>query len=259
MPGNRPIGPQGPYGGGPDSYQKLAEDYRALQVIYKTLGEDYKASLAPKVFMNGELGLRPTPDNPGFLLNALQKFDGATAVLNAQNANITTGAASINRTQQVTDISSVVSSLPTELDGYPRFVGYFMTQQWTATTPFAVMPFLVLLENGESYTAQDSNNTNPVTAITAGMAAGSERIIQYGPLLISNLLANATTYSIKLSLDLTDACNRYSKHYQKKEFEEENPLVFILGVMLIGTANTLHTGKGWAYYAYHNKERSWGQ
>jgi len=219
-------------------------------------GERFEKNLVRSVFTS-DLGLRPAKGNPGFNFNYEKKFDGATLIMSNHNKTITTGAANYARGELLFDLGAAVQAESTDVDGYPEYSCWDIQMEFKANQKFAMIPFLTLLENGESLASVDSDLEN-VVSIFDSMNGAGENLVSFGPVYQSLIIGDGDDYILRFGLDLQQAANLYSNHYQKKELEEENPLVLQLGVILRSQAvATAHTGKGNVVRAFHIKSRSW--
>jgi len=230
----------------------VAATYSAMQG-----GDKFDKDLITSIFTS-DLGMRPMKDNPGFQINSILKFDGAVPIMSNHNKTLTTGAANYARGELLFDLGAQVQAESTDTDGYPVYSCWTIQQVYKANCMFCMIPFLALLENGESLASVDTDLEN-ISSIYDAMNGNQENLVSFGPVYQSHVLGDGDEYILNFGLDLNQAANLYSNHYQRKELDEQTALVLQLGIILRSQAvATSHVGKGNVVRAYHIKPRSFG-
>lgn len=109
----------------------------------------------------------------------------------------------------------------------------FIDIQLESTTEFVVIPFLALLENGETIVETSGTNPDPNACInTAITGVYQSRIgeVTYG----RPFRDNGSKYQrAELRFDMSNLCRTYMQHVNRAAMEEESPLQLKLGLHII--------------------------
>jgi hypothetical protein len=134
----------------------------------------------------------------------------------------------------------------------PVWAKLLYTLTFVGNKPFAIMPFIVAAENGETVPSTDSNSSEPVLATKASISGGSF-VIGFGDVYeASRKMEAAVIYRTDITVDLTGWANRYADYYRAKlEAEEEGSAkVLIFGITCFGIASTTITNDAAIFSAY---------
>jgi hypothetical protein len=216
-----------------------------------------QAAKEPGVF--GNQYLKPVETNPIENWKRIQSQEGATC--NSYVGGPTTytlGAASTERTVKLWDADAELASIATAHDGYfPKYENCIYSIHCKSSAIFEFQPFIALLENGETITPGDTALADPLSAMEGAVGA-EERLIIPGPLFESIELEDSK-FRVHGAIDIAPFLNLYSIHYANAEFREQNPLVFKVGMVLIGIANQQIQASVAITNVYALKKHNWGQ
>lgn len=188
--------------------------------------------------------------NPGTSLNYYKNLLGSTMDVVVGSGTIAIAAANVARTAVYLSPDSVMAGLVTNTQT-PVLDDWRTTWNFYSTDPFVVVPFLALMENGDSYTSSDVNNSNINTVIETGFPA-QNHVCLLGDMSESRVIHDAgQKYACSVTLEITAWANLYMKHLDKKNLEEENPLVFKQGWAVVGKASQSVSYTTTAVSAYH--------
>lgn len=181
--------------------------------------------------------------DPAFVGNAIKnksELDFNT-IIEQVSASITPTAGKQTRVQRMYDLGARVAALytPENAKNYA-----FTKARWNmnihSTTDFVVIPFVVLLENGE--TIADTEDADEVYFESiVDTACPGKNIILFGKEIISKGYYDSGTYrtQAKGSMNIAEFLNRYSKEYSLDLLNEENPQALEAGWFIQEeTANT---------------------
>lgn len=176
------------------------------------------------------------PSNAMQVFNGIRNMSGAAVDFSNNSGTLTIAAGNLMRTQQITDVGTIVSTLSTSNDTLPLFSAMRSYMDFDSASQFFIAPFVVVMENGESITASDYNGNNIGAAVLATLTG--DRSLYFGPAIRSQMYdANGTIrYRAKLNLDYSFLANAFSAHYARMKLEEEDPLVCQIGLCCVGIA-----------------------
>lgn len=155
-------------------------------------------------------------------------------------ATIVTAAANTMRVQSILTVSSTITGIEDAMNEVQaRWKNFAFEIQYWSNTPFSIVPFALLTENGESITSTDYNGINIGTAILNATPA-QNKVIETCPLCVARADYSSGTihYSARVVVDLSRLSEQYNKYYIKKEMAEELPAVLQLGHVLIAQASS---------------------
>lgn len=208
------------------------------------VGSRVKAALNPSgksaaraTFMY-KSGLPVTEGNPTLLLNDMKDAEGSEIGVACGTQTISIAAANTQRVILDNDLGANVAAKFTGNDLIPAFVDYKEIHYFYSATQFCVVPFVVLLENGETLTAANYAAASVVSAIQSALPAQTRNIV-YGPMGVARQNADTAgvKYTCSLTVNLRGFANAYSQHYRKFSMEERSPLVLQIGLCFIGQAS----------------------
>jgi hypothetical protein len=192
--------------------------------------------------------------NPLFLFNEYKNLQGATLNVYNGSSSHATAAGNVFRTQLVKDLGTEIAALFTSDDTMPIFLERRIYYDFQSDTQFLVIPFIVLLENGETVSAYDYNATNGVAAAISGSLPAQTRNIVYGPVVKSHMIRDngANLHICRTGLNFRSLANLYVKHYREYLMTEDSPFVLQLGITVQSVASKT------IYWYYHGVD-AWAQ
>jgi len=122
--------------------------------------------------------------------------------------------------------AQLVALDPSEDQQKVVFDSFMISYRFESTKPFLVVPFLAMLENGETITATGSDENDPLVAIPATIAG--THTIKYGEQSEGKPYRDNGTlyYAIEITQLFTAEVRAYMKRFYKETIDEQliNPL-----------------------------------
>lgn len=211
-------------------------------MIEKLLGGPLPSDIRRRLIAEGNLmfktkGMPLSKESNGAIMSNLQV--ASKSVITEQGLGQLTyniAAASTARCVSLTDVTGDAEALT-------RTVGVSMYSQclqqidfYSATGLFLVIPWLILMENGEGFSNQDSALTSVYDIIEAGMT-DNNRMIHIGPTIRSRYIQNSIYASAcRLTIDYKIIANAVALHVKKNGINESNNLEVKIGLCIIAPA-----------------------
>jgi len=178
--------------------------------------------------------------NPGKSPNFLQDFDNFANALSVGVGSIVIGAGKTMRLENFATISGSIATHSASNSAVPVYYRYENVVETFGTTPYGIVAFTYLLENGEVITAADATGSDFVATCVASLPAADYAMEWNGLHIAKPFYDNATLrYQLSLKIDITDICNIYSRKLSTWEMEEKSPLVLGIGWCAIGVPGTI--------------------
>lgn len=214
------------------------------------ISDDVRPLSISNTFTPGQINIRPRRMIKVF--DAIRSLNGAALAQSHYTATaISIAAANLNRTQNVFDLDGNVTPLFTSTETVPVWASHILACTLIGNKPFAMYPFLLCGENGESISSSDSASTSPITATRAAISGGNY-ILGFGNIFeASRRYEGSVIYRVDLTIDLAPWMNRYADYYWKKLLAEEQATAKILrlGFTTFGQASTTITYDSASYMA----------
>jgi hypothetical protein len=188
--------------------------------------------ISSSIFSPEQLGI---PANPSIVFNGFKSLQGASLVPSIGSSSFAVAAANSWRVQTLFSDSANVAAAFTSNDTVPHFVDVRSYLEFDSDNPFAVFPFIVLMENGEVITNTDSALTSLAAVVTSALP-GQTRNIVYGPVVKSSRFRDNGSDRYRAALGMTVTELYYVRHYREMLMKEENPLVLVTGCAILGVA-----------------------
>jgi hypothetical protein len=134
---------------------------------------------------------------------------------------------------------------------------YNMSIDIQSANKFLCMPFLTLLENGETLVNVDSTSDNFCT-IAEAQTPACDHITAYGPIYRGRLGVDEDEFTSTIDIDLTTFANQYAEHYAECELRETSPLVLQFGIIFLGVAAQTFSADGFLCKVWHTRPRTMG-
>jgi hypothetical protein len=190
----------------------------------------------PAIFKPGLRSISPslTAD-----FNDIKALKDSLLEVSHTSGNFTIAAVNTMRIEELLDLGSDVSGKSTDQYSIPDFRKYVVQMSFESALNFAVIPFVVLMENGETITSTNYNGVAVSTAI--GNAIGNQAVnLVYGETAFSRFNTVQATESAKhtctLGIDVTPFVNAYALHYRNRLLTEQQAQVLKIGVVVVGIA-----------------------
>lgn len=182
----------------------------------------------------------------------LQGTDGGTTLSLTAPTTIVIAAANLIRVESLGEIGSTVKTVEDGLNSeISKWLRYAIEIEAWANSPFALVPFVAFLENGESIAA--TNNAGYDVSVAIETATGAQnKLLVYGPTAVGKMIMDGGTarWLTKITIDVANLMDSYAKYYREKEMAEENAGPLYLGIGAVGQASltiNYDLKQGWAY------------
>lgn len=183
----------------------------------------------------GQTKINPTDD----LLSISEAFEGSCK-RSLSEVTITPDAGEFCYVKEVENIGSELIAIDASEDDMILVLRRVSIElQCESTKPFIGVPFLVILENGESPVATSSTDTNPLTAIDT--AVTGHYILKLADTLVSRPFRdNGTKYHIAKGIyDITRPAYKFMNLWYNEGIREESPLNLSFGMHTVGEDNNV--------------------
>lgn len=186
------------------------------------------------IFSSESLGINA---NPTYLFNGFKALNGASLELFQGQSSFAVAAANVWRIESFSVLSTTVANAFTSNDTMPWYKYQNFYMEMDSDNYFMAIPFLVLLENGESISSVNANTNNVDTAVKTALPAQTRNLI-YGPVVKSTRFRDngADRFRAKMGVSLAQFMNFYARHYRESLLKEQNALVLALGLAIAGVA-----------------------
>jgi hypothetical protein len=196
--------------------------------------------LEVKVKMPEKIGVGLSKINPtDDLLSISEALEGSCERALAE-VTITPDAGDNCYVKEVENIGSELTAIDATEDDLVLVLRRVLVDlQCESTKPFIGVPFLVILENGESPVATSGQDSNPLTAIDS--AVTGHYILKLADTLVSRPFRdNGTKYHIaKGSFDITRPSIKFLNLWYKEGIYEESPLNMSFGMHTVSEDNNV--------------------
>lgn len=184
------------------------------------------------IFRQGAFGV--SAENPTMLWNHIRAYDGAVITVVESNTATTLSASQYTRAILWTSLDSIVSAKIT--DNTPETVTFLRLQEttyMTASNHFVVIPFVALLENGQTITTTESTSGEMDSLVASACGAGT-RIIFFGPAISSRpYYDSGVKFRATLNLNLDEYANLYARHIEQFQIESKPSSILALKVGMV--------------------------
>jgi hypothetical protein len=176
-----------------------------------------------------------------------RNMEGGLSRCEVNNHTLTTGAAATFRTQLASDIyANLWSTWNTEDDKVPMLTKMKLSWTMTATVPFLVWCWAVLLEPGDTISSNDSTGYDVNAAIEASVT-GQDHAVKIFSMKEAQLLQDITTWGCRMQHDLSAVVADYFTYCNKQEIQEETYCPLQIGLTIYAPSNTTVTVKGFKH------------
>lgn len=186
-------------------------------------------------------GLERGKKNISLLFNKMRRMLGNQLNMSTTVGQYTIGAGNTKYVAALTNIATMVNTYFTSDETIPMMDIFNQIVRIESPSPFIVTGFVVLEENGESYTNGSRNTNDIMSAIQTGLAAQTRNIV-LGPSIsaLGYYVATSQYYNATIAFDLAKWFNLLAVAYRQDAINEELPKVLEIGIVISGIASAVH-------------------